>query len=222
MLGDGVRIGAFAYIGPEVELASGVEDRSPRDADRADPRLGADGQHLSRTPAWAVAPQDREASAAKSTSSRDRRALRPPRARDRSTSARMRAGGCTRLGDDNFVMNSAHVGHDCQIGERHDHRELLRTRWAYAVVDDFAVLGAYTGLHQHRARRRVGDGGRRREGRLATRPRSPWSRVIVPAIVGLNSVGLQATRALERQDACRHQARLPSDLPVDGFASKRR
>jgi UDP-N-acetylglucosamine acyltransferase len=53
----------------------------------------------------------------------------------------------TRIGDDNLLMAYTHVAHDVQIG---DHTVLANgvTCGGHATVGDWAVIGAFTGLHQ--------------------------------------------------------------------------
>ena len=56
-------------------------------------------------------------------------------------------GGCTRIGDDNLFMNGAHVAHDCQVGSHVIVASFVGLA-GHVVVEDHAVLGAYTGVHQ--------------------------------------------------------------------------
>lgn len=58
-----------------------------------------------------------------------------------------KGGGCTRVGDDNLIMNGVHVAHDCQIGS-HTIIASFSGLAGHVAVDDYAVLGAYTGVHQ--------------------------------------------------------------------------
>lgn len=57
-------------------------------------------------------------------------------------------GGCTRLGDDNLIMNGAHIGHDVRIGSH----VIVASHVAiagHASVEDFAVIGGLSGIHQY-------------------------------------------------------------------------
>jgi len=59
-----------------------------------------------------------------------------------------RGGGCTRIGDDNFIMNGVHVAHDVQIGSH----VIVASQVAiagHAEVQDYAVIGGLSGVHQH-------------------------------------------------------------------------
>lgn len=56
-------------------------------------------------------------------------------------------GGVTRIGDDNLLMNGAHVGHDTQIGSHC----IVATNVAiggHCHIGDHAVLGGLVGVHQ--------------------------------------------------------------------------
>jgi UDP-N-acetylglucosamine acyltransferase len=59
-----------------------------------------------------------------------------------------RGGGCTRIGDDNLIMNGAHIGHDVQVGSH----TIVASHVAiagHAVVEDYAVIGGLSGVHQY-------------------------------------------------------------------------
>ncbi len=58
-----------------------------------------------------------------------------------------RGGGCTRIGDDNFIMNGVHLGHDAQIGS-HCIIASFCAFGGHAVVEDHAVVGGLCGVHQ--------------------------------------------------------------------------
>ena len=55
--------------------------------------------------------------------------------------------GVTRLGDDNWVMAYAHVAHDCQVGNKVTFANNASLA-GHVVVDDWAILGGFTGVHQ--------------------------------------------------------------------------
>lgn len=98
--------------------------------------------------------------------------------------------GVTRLGDRNYLMAFAHVGHDCRIGN-----ETVLTHGAtlggHVVVEDFANIGGMTGVHQHcRIGRYAFIGG----ASVLTQDVVPFSRVAgsrPPHFFGLNLVGLR-------------------------------
>jgi UDP-N-acetylglucosamine acyltransferase len=98
-------------------------------------------------------------------------------------------GGCTRIGDDNYIMNGAHIGHDCQIGN-----ETIIASFCglagHTTVDDYAVLGAYTGLHQYT---RVGESVMVAGGSKISLDAPPFAMVAGDRarLVGLNTIGLR-------------------------------
>jgi UDP-N-acetylglucosamine acyltransferase len=56
-------------------------------------------------------------------------------------------GNLTEIGSDNLFMAQAHVAHDCRIGNN-----VIFANGAslagHVIVDDYATLGAYSGVHQ--------------------------------------------------------------------------
>jgi len=59
----------------------------------------------------------------------------------------VKGGGVTRIGDRNYFMAYSHIAHDCQVGN-----EVILTNNAtlggHVVVQDFAYLSAFAGVHQ--------------------------------------------------------------------------
>jgi UDP-N-acetylglucosamine acyltransferase len=55
--------------------------------------------------------------------------------------------GVTRIGNDNWIMAYVHIAHDCIVG---DHTIFANnaTLAGHVVVDDYAILGGFTGVHQ--------------------------------------------------------------------------
>jgi UDP-N-acetylglucosamine acyltransferase len=100
-----------------------------------------------------------------------------------------RGGGCTRIGDDNLIMTSTHVGHDCQIGS-HVILASYTGLAGHVIVEDFAVLGAYTGVHQFC---RVGESVMCGANTKISLDAPPFSLVAGDhaRLAGLNTVGLK-------------------------------
>jgi UDP-N-acetylglucosamine acyltransferase len=185
ILADDVVVGPFSFVGREVELGPRVE-------------VGVHVTLLGRTNIAAdcrifphaclgAEPQDR-AFNGESTSLEIgvRTQIREQVTIHVGTSL---GGGCTRIGDDNYLMNGAHIGHDCQIGN-HTIIASFCGLAGHAQVDDFAVLGAYTGLHQ---RVRVGESVMTAGGSMLSLDSPPFAMVAGDRarLVGLNSVGLR-------------------------------
>jgi UDP-N-acetylglucosamine acyltransferase len=100
-----------------------------------------------------------------------------------------KGGGQTRLGDDNLIMNGAHVAHDCQIGS-HTIIASFCGIAGHVHVDDFAVLGAFTGVHQFT---RVGESVMTAANTMLSQDAPPFSMVAGDRarLVGLNIVGVR-------------------------------
>ena len=98
-------------------------------------------------------------------------------------------GGCTRIGDDNLIMNTAHIAHDCQIGS-HCIIASFSGLAGHVRVEDHAVLGAYTGVHQFA---RVGESVMAASNAKLSMDAPPFSLVAGDRarLAGLNTVGLK-------------------------------
>lgn len=185
ILAPDVVVGPFSFVGREVELAAGVEV-SAHVTLIGRTRIGADCRIFPHA-CLGGEPQDR-AFDGESTSLEIglRTQIREHVTIHVGTS---RGGGCTRVGDDNFLMNSAHIGHDCQIGDNAIIASFCGLG-GHTQVGDFAVLGAYTGLHQYA---RVGESVMVAGGAKLSLDAPPFSMVAGDRarLVGLNSVGLR-------------------------------
>ena len=98
-------------------------------------------------------------------------------------------GGVTRIGNKNNFLAYAHVAHDCTIGN-----EVLFVNTAtiagHVKVDDYAILGAFTAVHQYC---RIGSYSFITRSADITRDVLPYMLVTGPSEVphGLNLVGLR-------------------------------
>jgi len=112
-------------------------------------------------------------------------------------------GNATRIGDDNMLMASTHLGHNCQVGSRVT-LSTLSGMSGHTIIEDQAVIGGMVGSHQ-----------RVRVGRLAmvsgysklSQDVPPFSlvdgkpaRVVGPNLVGLKRAGVapETRSALQR------------------------
>lgn len=100
-----------------------------------------------------------------------------------------RGGGCTRVGDDNLIMNGAHVAHDCQVGSHVIVASFVGLA-GHVTVEDHAVLGAYTGVHQFA---RVGESVMTAANSMLSQDAPPFAMVAGDRarVVGLNVVGVR-------------------------------
>ncbi|MDR0439388.1 MAG: acyl-ACP--UDP-N-acetylglucosamine O-acyltransferase [Candidatus Accumulibacter sp.] len=55
--------------------------------------------------------------------------------------------GVTRIGSDNWIMAYVHIAHDCRVGDQTIFANNSQLA-GHVHVDDWAILGGYTGVHQ--------------------------------------------------------------------------
>jgi UDP-N-acetylglucosamine acyltransferase len=97
-------------------------------------------------------------------------------------------GGLTRIGDHNLFMAYAHVAHDCIVGN-----ETIfgngATLAGHVVVEDYANVGAYSGVHQFC---RVGSHAFIGGYSVVTKDALPFAKTVGnrARIYGLNTIGL--------------------------------
>ena len=136
-------IGAAAFVGPEVELAAGVELRPH--AHVCGRTTVGEGTRIFPFAVVGEEPQD------KTFTGETTQLLvgRDNVIREHATIhvGTRKGGGCTRIGDDNFIMNGVHIGHDTEIGSH----TIIASHCAlggHVIVEDHAVIGGLTGIHQ--------------------------------------------------------------------------
>jgi UDP-N-acetylglucosamine acyltransferase len=184
-LGDDVEVGAYALVGPEVELAAGVVVEAHASV-IGRTRVGA-GTRIFPYACVGGEPQDRNFEGeptrleiGESNVIREHVTIHVGTAK---------GGGCTRVGADNLIMNGAHIAHDCQIGS-----DCIIASFSglagHVIVGDHAVLGAYTGVHQFA---RVGESVMAASNAKLSLDAPPFSMVAGDRarMVGINSVGLR-------------------------------
>ena len=98
-------------------------------------------------------------------------------------------GGCTRIGDGNFIMNNVHIAHDCRIGSGC----VLASFTAMAghvEIEDHAVTGAFTGVHQHT---RIGESSFTAANSMVSKDVPSFAKVAGDRarLIGLNTIALQ-------------------------------
>ena len=142
-LADGVEIGAYAIIGEHVE----VGERShigPHVVISGHTRIGRENR-IFQFSSLGEAPQDKKYSGEPTRLEiGDRNTIREFCTFNIGTA---QDAGVTRIGDDNWIMAYVHIAHDCQVG---DHTTFANNAQlaGHVHVDDWAILGGYTGVHQ--------------------------------------------------------------------------
>jgi UDP-N-acetylglucosamine acyltransferase len=101
-----------------------------------------------------------------------------------------KGGGLTLIGSDNYFMAYSHVAHDCQVSSQTTFLHGA-TLGGHAMVEDWATVGALSGVHQFcRVGRYAFIGG----GSMITQDVLPFSRVAGQRpiyVYGLNVIGLR-------------------------------
>ncbi|MDA8389992.1 MAG: acyl-ACP--UDP-N-acetylglucosamine O-acyltransferase [Gammaproteobacteria bacterium] len=142
-LGPGVEIGPFSIIGPEVEIGEGCWI-GPHVVIKGPTRIGRSNR-IYQFCSIGEDPQDLKFQGERSTLEiGDHNAFREYCTVSRGTDG---GGGVTRIGHHNFFMANVHVAHDCQVGS-HTIFANVASLAGHVTVDDYAILGGFTGVHQ--------------------------------------------------------------------------
>ncbi len=192
-IGAGCRIGPFCVIGPEVVLQDGVELKSHVVISGLT-EIGP-GTQVFPFACLGEVPQDLKFRGEKTRliiGAQNR--IRENVTMNTGTEG---GGGVTRVGDGGLFMASAHVAHDCQIGNR----VILANNVAIAghcVLEDEVIVGGLSGIHQFV---RIGHGAMIGAVTMVTADVIPHGLVQGPRGVldGLNLVGLKR-RGADRGD----------------------
>lgn len=184
-LGAGVTVGAYSVVGGEVALGDGVEIAAHvvvTGRTRVGPRTRI-------FPFTAVGGEPQDKGFQGEPTELEIGADNVIREHVTIHLGTKKGGGCTRVGDDNLIMNGVHVAHDCQIGS-HTIIASFSGLAGHVAVEDFAVLGAYTGVHQFC---RVGESVMCAGNAKLSLDAPPFSMVAGDRarLVGINTVGLK-------------------------------
>ena len=142
-LADGVRIGAYTIIGPDVRIGARTTIAS-HCVIEGHTRIGQDNR-VWQFCSLGANPQDKKY-AAEPTELHigDRNTVREFCTFNRGTA---QDRGVTSLGDDNWMMAYVHLAHDCQVGDRTIFANNAQIA-GHVHVGDWVILGAYTCVHQ--------------------------------------------------------------------------
>jgi len=142
-LADDVEVGAYTLIGPEVRIGAGTVF-GPHCVIEGRTTIGRDNRFF-QFASIGAAPQDMKyAGEPTELHIGDRNTVREFCTFNRGT---VQDGGITRVGSDNWVMAYVHIAHDVQLG---NHTILANnaTLAGHVQVDDWAIVGGLTGVHQ--------------------------------------------------------------------------
>lgn len=142
-LDSSVEVGAYAIIGGHVEVEQGTSIGAHVVID-GHTRIGRENR-ISAFSVIGGPPQDKKyAGEPTRLEIGDRNTIREYCTFSTGT---VQDAGITRIGNDNWIMAYCHIAHDCQIGD--DIIFANNTQLAgHVLVQNFAVLGGFTGVHQ--------------------------------------------------------------------------
>ena len=135
-------------------------------------------------------------------------------------------GGYTRIGDHNFLMAYAHVGHDSTLGN-HTILANAATLAGHVIIEDHATVGAFSGIHQYC---RVGTHGFVGGYSVVTKDVLPYSKTVSerdthaygPNVIGLERKGFSAKQIHNIKAAFRLllQSKLNTTQAVEAIKEK--
>jgi len=143
IIGEGVSIGPFSVIGADVELGDGTWV-GPHVVIQGPTRIGRDNR-IFQFSSIGDEPQDKKY-AGENTRLEigDRNTIREYVTISRGT---IQDEGVTRIGDDNWIMTSVHIAHDCIIGNQTIFANNA-TLAGHVTIADHVILGGFTLVHQ--------------------------------------------------------------------------
>lgn len=185
-LGAGVRVGPYCILGEEVEIEDGCELMAH--VYMEGPLRVGSGNRFFPYSSIGVVPQDLKFHGERTeTIIGKENTFREFVTVHRGTGL---GGSVTRIGDHNLIMAYAHIAHDCQVG---NHTILANgtTLAGHVVIEDDAVIGAFSGVHQFcRVGRHSLVGGYS----VITQDVLPFSKTVSERethVFGINAVGLK-------------------------------
>ena len=138
-----VEIGPYTIIGPHVDVGAGCVI-GPHTVIKGHTRIGAHNQ-IYQFVSLGEAPQDKKyAGEPTRLEIGDNNTIREFCTLNTGTA---QDAGVTRVGNDNWIMAYVHIAHDCQIGNHTIFANNAQLA-GHVHIDDHAILGGYTGVHQ--------------------------------------------------------------------------
>ena len=142
-IAEGVEIGPYSIIGEHVEIGAGTSIAS-HVVIKGHTRIGRDNR-IFQFASLGEIPQDKKyAGEPTRLEIGDRNTIREFCTFNLGTA---QDAGVTRIGSDNWIMAYVHIAHDCQVGNRTIFANNSQLA-GHVHVDDWAILGGYTGVHQ--------------------------------------------------------------------------
>ena len=143
-IGTGVRIGAYSIIGDQVQIADNCEI-GPHVVVKGPTRI-SESTRISQFASIGDDPQDKkyQGEAGSFLEIGSNNVIREFCTINRGT---VQGGGTTRVGNNNWIMAYVHIAHDCLVGNNTIFANNA-TLAGHVHIDDFAILGGFTGVHQ--------------------------------------------------------------------------
>ncbi|MGO1071488.1 acyl-ACP--UDP-N-acetylglucosamine O-acyltransferase [Lysobacter sp. CA199] len=142
-LADGVVVGAFTYIGGEVEVGEGTVF-GPHCVVHGPTKIGRDNRFYAQC-AIGGDPQDKKFAGERTQLHiGEGNVFREFVTVNRGTG---NGGGITRIGDGNWLLAYTHVAHDCQVGNGCVFSN-NSTLAGHVVVEDQVIMSGFSGIHQ--------------------------------------------------------------------------
>lgn len=142
-LGTNVEIGPYAVVGEHVEIGDGTRIGAHA-VITGHTRIGRDNR-IYQFASIGEIPQDKKyAGEPTRLEIGDRNTIREFTTLNVGT---VQGGGVTRIGSDNWIMAYVHIAHDCIVGN-HTIFANCTNLAGHVEVDDYAILGGFTGVHQ--------------------------------------------------------------------------
>ncbi len=186
VLGDGVEVGPWCFVGPDVVIGDGTW-LGPSTRIEGPTTIGRDNRFFGQS-SIGTEPQDLKFKGEKTTLTiGDRNTFREFISINRGT---VGGGGKTVIGHDNFLMVYSHIAHDCIVGSN----VLFAnggTLAGHVEVGDHAVIGAFTAIHQFC---KVGNYAFTGGWTIATQDVLPFMKTVgarPPKTYGVNTIGLE-------------------------------
>jgi len=185
-LGPGVKVGAYAIVGDEVELGEGCL-LHPHATVGGPAKYGCNNVFYSFSAVGGDSQEYTYRGERTELVVGDGNIFREYVTVSRGT---QKGGGLTRVGDENFFLAYSHIGHDDQIGNR----TLFvngATLAGHVAVEDFATVGSFSVVHQYC---RVGRYAYVGASTVIVQDVPPFSRVVTERETkgyGVNTIGLE-------------------------------
>src|SRR5471032_13490 len=143
VIGAGVHIGPFCFVGSQVEIGEGTELKSHVVLNGVT-KIGRDNRIFQFVSIGEINQDLKYAGEPTRVEVGDRNNIRESVTIHRGT---VQGGSLTKVGSDNLLMVNAHIAHDCVIGNRCILANNA-TLGGHVEIDDFAIIGGMTAVHQ--------------------------------------------------------------------------